>query len=146
MNKEFLTTGRIERGQLKIRNRKDLDAWASQQRDGEYTVVVERQHATRSLEQNALYHVGYVRPLAEHTGYTVKEMHAYLKARFLPTHKRQSKILLLHDQHGVVIDEYEIDLSTTTVLNKVEFTEYLQAIDVFAADLGVIVGSKREAA
>jgi len=69
-------------------------------------------------------------------------MHAYLKARFLPPERRVSKMLLLHNANGEVIDEYEIDLSTTTTLNKIEFSEYLHAIQVFAGELGVIVGSK----
>lgn len=146
MSKPFVSTARIDGGQIKLRNRQGLEKWASFERDGEYTATFERQHATRSLESNALYWVGYVKPLSEHTGYTPNEMHAYLKARFLPTAKRKTKILLLHDQDGTVIDEYEIDLSTTTDLNKLEFGDYLRDIGVFAASLGVEVGSNREAA
>lgn len=146
MSQAFVTTGRIERGQLKIRNRRLLDRWATQQKDGEYTVTIQRAHATRSLEQNALYFAGYVNPLADHTGYSVQEMHAYLKARFLPAQKRRTKTLLLQNRQGEVIDEHVIDLSTTTTLNKVEFSDYLSAIEVFAAELGVEVGSNREAA
>lgn len=142
--KPFLTTGRVDKGQLKIRNRRELEKWAQLQRDGEYTVMIERQHATRNLEQNALYWAGYVQPLVEYTGYSAKEMHLYLKARFLPAQKRAGKVLLLHNQHGEIVDEYELDLSTTTNLNKVEFSEYLNEIQVFAASLGVSVGSNRE--
>lgn len=141
---EFVTTAAIREGKLGIRNRKALEQWAERQKDGEYTLTVERAHATRSLEQNALYHVAFVRPLSEHTGYSVTEMHEYLKARFLPAAKRKTKTLLLHDRNGVVIDEREIDLSTTTSLNRVEFSEYLHEIQVFAATLGVEVGSHRD--
>ena len=144
MSQAFVTTGRIEKGELKVRNRRSLDAWSKQQRDGEYTVTIERAHATRSLEQNKAYWAGFVKPLSEHTGYTPNELHAYLKSRFLPTHKRQTKTLLLHNRQGEVIDEYEVDLSTTTTLNRVEFGEYLHDISVFAAELGVTVGSSRE--
>jgi hypothetical protein len=145
VSKEFATTAVIQQGSLKVRNRQALESWASRERDGEYLVTVARQQATRSLEMNALYWVGFVRPLAEHTGYTSNEMHAYLKARFLPTHKRRVKHLLLHDKHGAVIDEYVIDMSTTTVLTKPEFGDYLHEIQVFAAELGVVVGGNTEA-
>lgn len=144
MAQEFVTTGVIKQGQLKVRNRQPLEEWAKRQRDGEYTVTIQRAHATRSLEQNSLYWVGFVQPLSEHTGYTRDEMHAYLKARFLPAEKRRMKRLLLHNRQGDVIDEYEIDLSTTTTLNRIDFSEYLKAIEVFAAELGVTVGRIRD--
>ena len=146
MKGEFVTTGRVEGGVFKIRNRPQMEVWANFQRDGEYTVIVDRLVATRNLEQNALYHVGYVKPLAEFTGYTPSEMHAYLKARFLPAHKRKMKTMLLHNQHGEVIDEFELDESSTTKLSRLEFGDYLKEIEVFAASLGVVVGSNREAA
>ena len=146
IGKPFVTTASIEAGQIRVRNRPALEAWAKCERDGEYTATFERQHATRNLEQNALYWAGYVTPLADHTGYTHNEMHAYLKARFLPTQKRRRKTLLLHNQHGEIIDEYEIDLSTTTTLNKLEFSDYLRDIGIFAGELGVEVGTNREVA
>lgn len=145
MSKPFVTTARIENHELKVRNRKEMDAWAKLERDGEYTVTIERAHATRSLEQNALYWAGYVKPLSDYTGYTPNEMHEYLKARFLPAEQRRTKRLLLHNKEtGEVLDEFEIDLSTTTNLNKIDFGEYMNAIAVFAHGLGVDVGSNRE--
>ena len=146
IGKPFVTTAQIESGVIRVRNRPALEAWAKCERDGEYIATFERQHATRSLEVNSLYWVGYVKPLSEHTGYTANEMHAYLKARFLPSHKRQMKTLLLHNTAGELIDECEIDLSTTTTLSTLEFSDYLHEIGVFAASLGVDVGSHRESA
>ena len=146
MASEIVLTGRVESGKLQLRNKKQMESALARWKDGEIVVTIGRLHATRNIEQNALYHVGYVKPLSEHTGYTPNEMHSYLKARFLPAEKRRTKTLLLHDKNGVVIDEYTIDLSTTTTLNKIDFSEYLHAIDVFASSLGVIVGSNREAA
>ncbi len=109
-------------------------------------MVIERVKATRNLEQNRLYWAGFVRPLSEHTGYTPGEMHEYLKTRFLPPERRLMKTLLLQNAQGEIIDERQIDLSTTTVLNKIEFSDYLHEIQVFAGELGVIVGSNSEAA
>lgn len=146
MPKPFVTTARIDQHRFKVRNRRELEQWASLERDGEYTVTIERAHATRNLEQNALYWAGFVKPLSDHTGYSMNEMHAYLKARFLPPEYRQTKTLLLQNGAGEVIDEYQIDMSTTTKLNKIQFSEYLHEIQQFAAELGVDVGSNSEAA
>ena len=144
---EFVTTAFKKGEEYRLRNRPALDAWMKRQRDGEFTVTFERAHATRNLEQNALYHAGFVKPLADEFGWTTKDMHAYLKARFLPDHKRRTKTLtLMNRRTGEVIDEIVIDASTTTMLNKVEFSEYLRDIQVWAAEHNVPVGSNREAA
>lgn len=145
--KPFVTTAVVKGGKLAVRNRPQLERWASLERDGEYTVTIERAHATRSLEQNALYWAGFVNPIAEYCGETPRVMHEYLKTRFLPSHRRKTKTIVLANRRtGEVLDEYEVDLSSTTTLNKVDFSEYLSAIQVFAASLGVTVGSKREEA
>lgn len=139
MAKELVVSGYLQAGVLTIRNRKQMDAVLARWKDCEITVTVEKAHATRSLEQNALYWVAYVNPLAEYTGYSPKWMHAYLKKRFLP-----SRRLLIQDKHGVVVDERDLEALTTTTLNKVEFGEYLHAIEEFALELGVDVGPKAE--
>lgn len=148
MSQSFVTTGFIEAGEFKIRNGKAAKAWAATKRNGEeYTVTFERLHATRSVDQNSLYFAGYVKPLAEELGWTINDMHAYLKKRFLPASKRKTKTLLLHNKRtGEVVDEFELDLSTTTNLNKLEFSDYIRDIGIFAAELGVDVGSNRTAA
>lgn len=147
MAKGFTTTAVIEKGVLKMRNRPKLEAWAKQQRDGEYTMTLERHVAIRNLEQNALYWAGFVKPLADEFGWTQNDMHAYLRQRFLPAHKRHVKHLaLVNRRTGEYVDEMEIDLSTTTTLNKVEFSEYLRDIQVWAGEQGVEVGSNRESA
>lgn len=140
MAKELASSGFIKAGVLMIRNRRQLDKALARWKDGEVTITIEQAHATRSLEQNALYWVAYVNPLAEYTGYSPKWMHAYLKKRFLP-----SRRLLIQDKHGVVVDERDIDALTTTTLNKVDFGEYLHAIEEFALELNVTVGSQAAA-
>lgn len=141
--RDYVGTAIIENGVLRIRNRPHVERWASLQRNGEYTFTIERLTARRSLEQNALYWAGYVDPLCEHTGYRPREMHLYLKARFLPAAKRKTHHLLLQNRAGEVIDEFEIDMSTTTTLNRIEFGDYLDEIQAFAATLGVTCGSNR---
>ena len=137
----ILVPARIHQGRLDV----DLSRVAQAVRgakDGPLTVVLERFTARRSLEQNALYHAGYVKPLAEYTGYTPLEMHRYLKRLFLPA--VPMKRLTLCDRHGEIVDEVEIEQEpTTTTLTIEQFTAYLREIEGLAATLGVTVGSNR---
>jgi len=133
MDKPVIATGRVERGKLRIRNAervsRELKAW----RECDVTITIAKRRATRSLAQNALYWSVYVALLSEHTGYTPDEIHALLKARFLP------KTLALCDEHGEIREEFEIG-TTTTALNKLEFGEFLRSIQQWAAEeLGVVI-------
>lgn len=142
MAKEYTFIARIEEGRLKVGLRV-LEAMRVALTDWQrcpVTITIERQHATRSLDQNALYWAGYVNPLAEYTGYTPLEMHAYLKKRFLP----KQRIEIVDKRSGVVVDEQDLESLTTTTLNKIEFGEYLDEIKAFAISLDVVVGSNRE--
>ena len=143
---QFIGTGYVKDGQFKARNSKAYETAFAKWPDCEVTITIERDYATRNVEQNKLYWVGYVKPLCQYTGYTKNEMHTYLKQRFLPAHKRVMKRLLLSDVNGVVIDDVEIDMSSTTTLSKPDFSEYLHDIEVFAASIPVMVGSNREEA
>jgi hypothetical protein len=126
---KFDTIGRVVDGELKILNVSRLRDWA----DCDVTVVVERFHATRSLDQNAMYHGLIVRMLSEHTGFTHDEMHEVLKAKFLPKH------LSVPNQNGEIVGEFVIGGSTTK-LNKLEFGEYCDSIVRWAAeDLGLVI-------
>lgn len=139
MTSEYVISGTVKDGVLSVPQLEKLFAAVKRWKNGDVLITVERVHATRSLEQNALYWTGYVRPLADFTGYDPRWIHAYLKKRFLP-----AKHLLIQNRHGEVVEEADVDALTTTRLNKNEFTEYLQAIEGWAAELGVSVGSNRE--
>lgn len=141
--KPFEATAVKKDGRIRLRNQKAFEAFSAAMREGqEFLVTFERAHATRSLDQNAVYWAGYVHPIAEYTGYTPKEVHAYLKRRFLP----KQKIEIVDKRSGVVVDQVDLESLTTTTLNKVEFSEYLSEIKDFAESIGVSVGSNREAA
>lgn len=145
MSKPFITTAFKKGDVYKLRNRKELDRWMQLQRDGEFTVMFDRLHARRSAAQNALYHVAYVKPLAEAFGWTHQDMHEYLRDRFMPPHKRKTKTLtLVNRRTGEVIDEKHIDLSSTTHLDKNEWSDFLRDIGVWAHEQGVDVGSNSE--
>lgn len=135
MQQDYSFTARVEDGQLKIRLRtlQLLRTAVRNWRRCPVTVTIERQHATRSLDQNAYYFGCVLALLSEHTGYTVDELHAYCKERF------NAKTLILVNAHGEITDEKTIGQSTTK-LNKVTFGEYCEAIRQWAAeDLGVVI-------
>lgn len=143
--KTFEMTGYVKDGVLKLRNGKKCADEFQNWRDCEVVVTVERQHATRTLDQNALYFAGYVNPFAEYTGYSPRQIHALFKKMFLP----KQKIEIVDKKTGVVIDEQDLEQLTTTTLNKVEFGEYLNSIKDWVDETfhgAVTVGSNREAA
>lgn len=143
--KTFEMTGFVKDGVLKLRNGKRAADEFLNWTDCEVTVTVEKQHATRSLDQNSLYFAGFVNPIAEYTGYSPRQIHAYLKGRFLP----KQRIEIVDKKTGAVVDEVNLDQLTTTVLNKIEFGEYLSDIKDWVDETfhgAVHVGSNREAA
>ena len=121
-----IVPARVEQGVVMF-NRERLKKLLAGAKDGELTVTIERKHATRSLAQNRLYFGVYCRVLSEHTGYTPEEIHDYLKAKFLP------KKIVMADAHGEIVEEVTLG-TTTTRLNKIEFGEYLRAIQQWAAE------------
>lgn len=121
-------TGRITAGKLHVRGWKQLRL-----RDGEVLITVERARATRSDQQNRWYWGQILRLIAEHTGYTVDELHEYCKQRFNP------KRMTFCDDAGVVTDDDTIGMSTRK-MNRIAFGEYCEAIRSWAAaDLHVAI-------
>lgn len=144
--KPFETTAVKKDGTVKFRNSGAFQEFTERVREGqELLVTFEKAHATRSLDQNALYWAGYVNPIAEYCGQSPKWVHAYLKQKFLP----KERIEIVDRRTGVVVDEVDLAQLTTTQLNKIEFGEYLHAIEEWVMDEfhgAVIVGSNQEAA
>ena len=141
--KDIILTGFVKSHRLTLRNRARLDEALREWRNVEVIVTIAQAHATRSLDQNALYWVGYVHPIAEYTGHPVTWVHAYLKQKFLP----KQRIEIVDKRSGVVVDEQDLSQLTTTQFNKVEFGEYLHDIEEWVLDTfhgEVIVGSNRE--
>lgn len=143
-SKPFQTTAVKHDGTIRLRNRKAYDEFTAVLREGQELVVTfERAHATRSLDQNAVYWAGYVNPVAEYTGYSPKYIHALWKKMFLP----KQTIEIVDRKSGEVFSE-NLEALTTTTLNKVEFSAYLHEIEEWVNDTfhgDVTVGSNREA-
>lgn len=145
-SKPFEATAVKKDGRIRVRNQKAFEAFTALVREGqELLVTFEKAHATRSLDQNALYWAGYVNPIAEYTGRPPRIVHALLKKLFLP----KERIEIVDKRTGVVVNEVDLEALTTTTLNKIEFGDYLREIEEWVMDTfhgEVHVGSNREAA
>lgn len=139
VNAIVIGAGSIKDGRLFIRNRAAFDSGLSTLRDGcQVEIAVTLLRATRSIQQNRWYWGVCVALLSEHTGYSPDEMHDLLKAKFIPKH------LAVSNGNGVIVDHFVIGGSTRS-LNTVEFKDYTESIQVWAADaLGVVIPDPNE--
>jgi len=129
-----VASGCIRDGRLFLHNRKAFNSAVSGLREGtQVELAVTRLYATRSIKQNRWYWGVAVALLSEHTGYGPEEMHDILKAKFLPKH------LAVTNGNGRIVDSFVIGGSTRE-LNTVEFKEYTERVQQWAADdLGVVI-------
>lgn len=128
-------------GQIRFHDRKAFDASVGSLREGTpVEVAITQLRATRSLPQNRWYWGVCVALLSEHTGYSPDEVHDILKAKFLPKH------LAVLNGNGAVVDAFVIG-GSTRVLSTVEFKDYSEAIQQWAAEhVGVVIPDPNEGA
>ena len=81
---------------------------------------------SRSTKQNRLYWE-WIKVLGAETGYTKDEMHMILRDKFLGYNEVTTK--------KDVIKE----LRSTTKLNMGEFKDYLEQIDIFSSEYGIVL-------
>lgn len=125
MSEALVMQAEVRGGRMDL-NRSRISEWLKEQRDGQYLVTIERQRATRSAAQNAYYHGLILKLISEHTGYTPDEVHEFCKMKF------NAKTVTVADDHGVIVDEQRVGVSTTK-LNKLTFGEYCEQIRIWAA-------------
>lgn len=89
--------------------------------NGEYIVTINRIKSHRTIPQNKLYRL-WLKLIADETGHSEDELHAYFKAIFL---EKQYKV--------VFNEQVEIEASTTRLSTK-EFTTFLDKIYLFASE------------
>lgn len=123
---EYVSTAFVKDGKFAMRGRERFDRESKRWPDGEYTVTIERRHATRSAAQNAFYWAVVLKLIAEHTGYTADELHEYFKKRF------NSKRLSFVDKATGEIRDEDVIGQSTAKLNKVTFGEYVKSIEAWA--------------
>lgn len=127
-------TGHIsDDGQITIHHRPALKEWARQNSGRNILVKFERRGAKRSTPQCRYYFGVVVQSVMQgfrDIGYymTKDETHYWLKQKFNPAQ--------VPGNGGLVIDV----AGTTTDLNKIEFSEYIERIAQFAAEyLNVVI-------
>lgn len=116
--------------ELKIHTEADKLAvcdYISKLPDGKrYNVTISKESAKRTLSQNRLYRL-WLACIAAETGNDADLLHEFFKRKFLGVFSR-------------IIYGDEIQTApTTTALNTEEFTNYLNKVQVFAAEEGIIL-------
>ena len=94
-----------------------------------YEVVIRPKK--RSLDQNALYWK-WLEIISNDTGYTKDELHDSFRQHFLGSEFKQS-----------IFGDVYPELKSTTKLKKKEFTEYLNKVQVYAAQQGITLPTKQ---
>lgn len=131
--KEYIGSGVVLDGALRVKNREQFEAAMRRFKDGEVEVLVQRFYATRSEQQNRWYwSEPFLGQIAEQMAEPSKaHAHELCKQLF------NSKVIVLCDKNGVITGEHRI-AETTTKLNKLTFGEYCEAIRRWAAmELGI---------
>ena len=122
-------------GKLTLENEADLRACLKRMKPGRKSVLIEDLKDTRSLRANRYYFGAVLRPLSEHTGYHVDELHEHFKHTLLDAEK---KTIRLQDDAGEVRFEGEVELVSTKKLTVREFYDYVERVRQIAAELGVV--------
>lgn len=111
-------TGTIENGELKLHNRKQFVEYIRNMK-GEVELVIYRKRKNRTLKQNSYYWL-CMEFLAEELGEDPNELHSTFKAMFLVDRSKKLPIV-----------------KSTTTLNSLEMTEYIEKIRRAMANLGI---------
>jgi hypothetical protein len=106
--------GKIINNRLVLNSPRNFNEYVSRL-SGEVFVTVDKIKRSRTLNQNAYYWL-YLGLVASETGDSANDLHEYFKRKLLPP--RIVKVM-----------KKEIKIpATTTILNKIEFGEYLDRI------------------
>lgn len=113
----------------------------------EIEVTVRRKRKRRSLPQNAYYWAVCVPAIRDafrewdmETGWTAEMVHEVLKDRFLPMVREWGRVVI--PATGEVIDE----VPTTRKLTTTQFSEYVERIQHWAAEMGIVIPDPLEQA
>ena len=111
---------KVEKGKVVFDNRDIFDLWIGQFEGKEVKLTVQQRRDARSLQANKyLWGVVY-EAVSDTTGFTTEEIHEIFKKKFLSyTRKYKGK-------------SYRFTKSTTK-LNNLEFSEYIEKIKIFAS-------------
>ena len=95
---------------------------------GEHAVAIKKKRAQRSSMQNRYYWSVVIGYISEETGYTKEEAHQAMQRLFLRYDKEMPN------------GQVETFVRSTTSLNTIEMTEYIESIRTFAlSELGTYI-------
>lgn len=118
--------GKIQKGKLVLNNIKKFNEFLATQKDQIVEIRIRKWRTKRSLQQNALYWM-WLQVIAQDLGYDTEELHNSFRAMFLID--RGKKIPLVR---------------STTTLNRMEFTQYLDKIEREASQLDIVLPQPEE--
>lgn len=130
MPRTYCTTGRVDKGQLYMRNKRAMQEALASWKPGEVVITIERAHAHRSTAQNAYYWSVVIPRIQEafkkkgiEAGDRPDVTNEVLKAQFMdPQLVSRGRIRGFLSDTGLLIGTHTSDL------NKLEFIEYLERI------------------
>lgn len=130
---EYVASGVIVNGKLKVRNQRDFNEAMSAMADGEVVVTIEKRRATRSQRANRYYFGVCLNLISEATGHTVDELHDDMCLRFLT-----KRVNYTNPETGEV-DEREVP-GRSSKLNVNEFYDFVERVRQFGAEfLGLAI-------
>lgn len=103
-------------------------------RNTQVDITVSKHRNSKSRDQLAWYWGAILPALAERTGYTPEEMHAWCAYKFLNPPER--KTLEIVDQHGEIVEYADVQVVPDRVklLTTSQMADYCEDIRLFAAD------------
>lgn len=128
--KDITFWGKVEGGRLKL-NTPDRFKKHLARLKGIISLTIKERKKIRTIPQNSLYWL-WITIIGDELGYDKEEMHATFKAMYNSEIK-----YITNKQTGEVIETHIV--RSTTVMNVVEFVEYMEKIERFAAEMGIIL-------
>lgn len=102
--------------------------------DGKTEVVFREHKSKRSLNQNALLWK-YYEIIGNEIGYVPEDLHEMMKAKIFGTKELKTKTL-----NGKPVT-LNVPNGTTTKLDTKQMTEFLEAVEMLAGELGIVLPS-----
>lgn len=117
--------GVIARGAIRLDDRRGFNADVAKFGEGQAIVLAVEDEKTSASRKAYGYYYGVVlKLLAEYSGHSVDDLHAWAKAKFTPKH------VALLDGNGQIVDDLVVG-STTTTFDGHEFYEYVEELRRF---------------
>ena len=115
----MIFVGTIEQSKLDIDFSANFDRWLSTLEGQRVSIEVKKFKKKRSIEQNAYYWSVLIDILSKEFGYEAEEIHMVLRGKFLRIHDPKHPDFVI--------------AKSTTKLTTVEFVEYIEKIQRWAA-------------